>query len=488
MPAVRAARALRRALLLTLLLTLGVAVTAAAAVSAPIGGKFQVRHVFVIVLENESAAVTFGPDSPAPFLSKTLPAKGAFVPNYYGVGHASLDNYVAMISGQAPNPSTQADCGVFANFTAAGLGSFGQQPGSGCVYPADVTTLPAQLQGAKFSWRDYNEDMGADPTRESATCGHPVVGQPDHTEAATADRHVRHPPRPVRVLPLDHRPRGPLRQPCRQPEAPADGPLACRRHAQLHLHHPRPVRRRPRRHLRQRADRAGCRPPTRSCRRGCRGSPRRRRSKRTACSWSSSMRRRAGTRARAAARSPARRRPSPGAPAPVVGAPAPSSSPRASPPGPSRTRPTTTTRCSAASRTSSALPHLGYAGLPALHVLRHRHLQAPVRAFAPADHRRERGDQRGRQGGTGPSQPRMAGLDQGGDPAGVLPAPGAGPWCLAGDLQAHAAHQLRLHGQPRPDIPVPRSRRQHRRAGEPMVPEHDQRHRDAPPRIALTSR
>ena len=28
--------------------------------------------------------------------------------------------------------------------------------------------------------------MGADPTRESATCGHPVVGQPDHTEAATA--------------------------------------------------------------------------------------------------------------------------------------------------------------------------------------------------------------------------------------------------------------------------------------------------------------
>ena len=186
MPAVRAARALRRALLLTLLLTLGVAVTAAAAVSAPIGGKFQVRHVFVIVLENESAAVTFGPDSPAPFLSKTLPAKGAFVPNYYGVGHASLDNYVAMISGQAPNPSTQADCGVFANFTAAGLGSFGQQPGSGCVYPADVTTLPAQLQGAKFSWRDYNEDMGADPTRESATCGHPVVGQPDHTEAATA--------------------------------------------------------------------------------------------------------------------------------------------------------------------------------------------------------------------------------------------------------------------------------------------------------------
>ena len=60
--------------------------------------------MFVIVLENESAAVTFGPDSPAPYLAKTLTARGAFVPNYYGVGHASLDNYIAMISGQAPNP------------------------------------------------------------------------------------------------------------------------------------------------------------------------------------------------------------------------------------------------------------------------------------------------------------------------------------------------------------------------------------------------
>jgi len=185
-PRVPTASALRRALFCALLVGLVAALSAASALAAPVGGKFQVRHVFVLVLENESAAVTFGPDSPAPFLSQTLPTQGAFVPNYYGVGHASLDNYVAMISGQAPNPSTQADCGVFADFTASGLGSFDQQPGSGCVYPADVTTLPAQLQGANFTWRDYNQDMGADPTRESATCGHPVVGQPDHTEAATA--------------------------------------------------------------------------------------------------------------------------------------------------------------------------------------------------------------------------------------------------------------------------------------------------------------
>ena len=163
-----------------------VAAGRATAAAAPVGGGFQVRHVFVLVLENESAAVTFGPDSPARYLSETLPARGAFVPNYYGVGHASLDNYIAMISGQAPNASTQADCGVFADFAASGpLGSFGQQPGTGCVYPSDVPTLPSQLTAAGLTWRSYDEDMGADPSRESATCGHPVVGQPDHTEAAT---------------------------------------------------------------------------------------------------------------------------------------------------------------------------------------------------------------------------------------------------------------------------------------------------------------
>jgi hypothetical protein len=176
----------RRALLAGLLAALGVALSASASVAAPIGGTSQVRHVFVLVLENESAAVTFGRSSPAPYLAKTLTAKGTFVPNYYGVGHSSLDNYLAMISGQAPNASTQADCGVFANFTTTGpLGSFGQQPGNGCVYPSDVPTLPGQLAAAGFSWRSYDQDMGADPTRESATCGHPVVGQPDHTEAAT---------------------------------------------------------------------------------------------------------------------------------------------------------------------------------------------------------------------------------------------------------------------------------------------------------------
>ncbi len=153
---------------------------------ATAGTKTGIRHVFIIVLENESASTTFGPGTPAPYLATTMKSEGAYLPNYYGVGHHSLDNYIAMISGQAPNAQTEADCGTFAPFTPGTIGADGQAVGSGCVYPANVPTIVSQLSAAHITWRDYNEDMGADPSRESATCGHPVVGQPDNTEVATA--------------------------------------------------------------------------------------------------------------------------------------------------------------------------------------------------------------------------------------------------------------------------------------------------------------
>ncbi|MGH2857454.1 MAG: alkaline phosphatase family protein [Solirubrobacteraceae bacterium] len=165
---------------------LAFAAPAAAAPKLP-GGSHQVRHVFVIVLENESEATSFGAATPAPYLAKTMTSQGAFLPNYYGVGHSSLDNYIAMVSGQAPNPSTQADCGIYADFPPGGSpGSYGQQPGSGCIYPAGIPSIATQLDGAGLSWRDYNESMGADPSREASVCGHPPVGSPDSTEVATS--------------------------------------------------------------------------------------------------------------------------------------------------------------------------------------------------------------------------------------------------------------------------------------------------------------
>lgn len=153
----------------------------------------QVRHVFIIVLENQSYAVTFGPQSPAPYMSQSLPTQGALLSGYYGIGHASLDNYIAMISGQPPNEDTQRDCGVFNEFALRDpkLDNDGRALGRGCVYPSMVRTLPDQLETKGLTWRGYMEDMGKDPARESATCGHSPVGAKETLNHATlADQYA----------------------------------------------------------------------------------------------------------------------------------------------------------------------------------------------------------------------------------------------------------------------------------------------------------
>jgi hypothetical protein len=160
----------------------------AAALLAPASAAAlsPIRHVFIIVLENESAATTFGPNSPAPYLAKTLTAEGAYLPNYYGTGHASNDNYISMISGQAPNTFNKLDCPSFANFTTGAIGPYGQQEGIGCVYPPDIETVANQLTAAGLTWRDYNQSMGNTPTREAGECGHPGINMADGTESETA--------------------------------------------------------------------------------------------------------------------------------------------------------------------------------------------------------------------------------------------------------------------------------------------------------------
>ncbi len=144
-----------------------------------------VRHVFVIVLENEGYAATFGSPEADPYLATTLVKQGAKLTNYYGIGHFSNDNYIALISGQAPNPANQSDCQVFADFpTGATTAPNGQINGSGCVFPASVPTVADQLDAAHLTWKGYMQDMGNDPSRESATCGHPAVGAVDRTQRA----------------------------------------------------------------------------------------------------------------------------------------------------------------------------------------------------------------------------------------------------------------------------------------------------------------
>lgn len=154
-------------------------------IAAEAGAIPSPRHVFIVVLENEGYRITFGPRSPATYLKK-LARMGALLPNYYGIGHFSLDNYIAMVSGQAPNPATQGDCQDFVDFVPTGTAKMGQLVGSGCVYPATVPTIVGQLEARGLTWKAYMEDMGNIPARESATCGHPPIGQPDGTQQAMA--------------------------------------------------------------------------------------------------------------------------------------------------------------------------------------------------------------------------------------------------------------------------------------------------------------
>jgi hypothetical protein len=158
--------------------------------TAPAGARAYkqpaVRHVWVIVLENESYATTFGSPADDPYLAQTLPAQGALLTNYYGTGHESNDNYISMVSGQPPNADTQADCQFFSDFAGGVELPGGVEAGEGCVYPSSVQNIGTQVSATKHRWKAYQQDMGNDPMRESAACGHPALNSADGTQKAEA--------------------------------------------------------------------------------------------------------------------------------------------------------------------------------------------------------------------------------------------------------------------------------------------------------------
>jgi hypothetical protein len=171
-------RAVRRLAGLAAVVIAGLAAAPAHAALPPI------KHVFVIWMENKDYADTFAKDNPqAPYLAKTLPAMGAHLPEYYAIGHLSLGNYVAVVSGQGPNPQTQSDCQVFSDFLPGAEGPDGQSMGSGCVYPAAVKTIANQLEHKRLKWKGYMEDMALGSPK---TCRHPALNQHDGTQTATA--------------------------------------------------------------------------------------------------------------------------------------------------------------------------------------------------------------------------------------------------------------------------------------------------------------
>jgi len=166
------------ALVATVAIVAGTGPTAGAATSAP--KPPPIRHVFVVNLENESYDVTFGADSQAPYLSQTLVGQGALLSQYYGIGHVSLDNYIAEISGQGPSKQTQLDCTTYNDFVSTGTGDLGQVLGDGCVYPKSAKTIADQLAAKKLTWKGYMEDM-------ATPCQHPDLGAKDPNLVATPE-------------------------------------------------------------------------------------------------------------------------------------------------------------------------------------------------------------------------------------------------------------------------------------------------------------
>jgi hypothetical protein len=119
--------------------------TAGAAPVQGLEGVPHYDHVVVLTLENESAATTFAPGSPATFLN-SLRGQGVFVPNYYGTSHVSLPNYLAMVSGQLANGLTNTDCAAVSLYVCAFTTGYSFAGGR---------HLGDQLDGSALSWKAY---------------------------------------------------------------------------------------------------------------------------------------------------------------------------------------------------------------------------------------------------------------------------------------------------------------------------------------------
>jgi hypothetical protein len=168
----------------------------------PVGG---IKHVWLIILENKSYDETFSGLNQNSYLWNTLPEQGALLTNYYGTGHFSMDNYISLVSGQAPSYGVQDDCSTTANMTnnnsgiittgtvgtltdtdgttdtsgtntttpnptGTANGNYGQLlvhggvdaalANNGCVYPTNVPTLFNQYNAAGVRWKAYAQDLG----------------------------------------------------------------------------------------------------------------------------------------------------------------------------------------------------------------------------------------------------------------------------------------------------------------------------------------
>jgi phosphatidylinositol-3-phosphatase len=150
----------------------------------------KVKHVYVIALSTPGYAAAFGRGSVATYLNGTLRRQGTLLSGYRSLGGDELPDYLAMVSGQGPNPDTAAGCSTYAEFpTGASAASDGLVSGSGCVYPDTALTIGDQVTAAGQTWKAYIGGMGS-------ACVHPNSNSLDEPPApGSSDQYdTRHNP------------------------------------------------------------------------------------------------------------------------------------------------------------------------------------------------------------------------------------------------------------------------------------------------------
>jgi hypothetical protein len=151
--------------------TLAVAAAAIALVSPFAAGAAtkptkpgNVRRVFVYVMENTSFNDVIGsPD--APYLN-SLVKKYALATSYTATSHASLGNYLAMTSGQPPNPATASDCFFYGSPL--------------CIQ--DVPNIADQLEAKGRTWKGYMDSM-------PKPCAHTAENSVETSQNGYSPRH-----------------------------------------------------------------------------------------------------------------------------------------------------------------------------------------------------------------------------------------------------------------------------------------------------------
>jgi len=149
--------------------------TTPASSTTPPKPAYKVKHVFVIALSTTTYQATFGHGSVAHYLNDTLRRRGTLLSGYETLGPAELPDYFGMVSGQASNPDTRADCPIYAEFpSGAKTAANGQVSGRGCIYPNTVLTIGDQVTASGKVWKGYIDDIGSSP------CLHPNSGAVDN--------------------------------------------------------------------------------------------------------------------------------------------------------------------------------------------------------------------------------------------------------------------------------------------------------------------